>query len=275
MLRCSDFFKITARFLPNFLVIFYPLYNEHSSRAVKHFKLTGFKTCPGNIRSYPLKLKSKLKAWTVPRKFKVRDWVKIVRCFFWKCSMLKPLELHSVRSGPPLEQIISTGLTLKIGPNLSRFLEQPKHRYRALYTKFSCIGIALCNKHIVFVLALICDWNEPHINMHLGMLFSLMVGTSPPRNIAHLKESLQVQHLKGIDSIWTELCLACNAAPGKSKLYIVTLHVCIYIYISLSFSLSVLYVYVHCTKGMLRIIMELYVLKRIQIPLWRNAALYT
>ena len=30
--------------------------------------------------------------------------------------MLKPLELHSVRSGPPLEQIISTGLTLKIGP---------------------------------------------------------------------------------------------------------------------------------------------------------------
>ena len=115
--------------------------------------------------------------------------------------MLKPLELHSVRSGPPLEQIISTGLTLKIGPKPFQFLEQPKHRYRALYTTFSCIDIALCNNYIVFILALICDWNEPHINMHLGMLFSLMVGTSPPRNIAHLKESLQVQHLKGIDSI--------------------------------------------------------------------------
>ena len=115
--------------------------------------------------------------------------------------MLKPLELHSVRSGPPLEQIISTGLTLKIGPKPFQFLEQPKHRYRALYTTFSCIDIALCNNYIVFILALICDWNEPHINMQLGMLFSLMVSTSPPRNIAHLKESLQVQHLKGIDSI--------------------------------------------------------------------------
>ena len=30
--------------------------------------------------------------------------------------MLKPLELHSVRSGPSLEQIISTGLTVKIAP---------------------------------------------------------------------------------------------------------------------------------------------------------------
>ena len=94
--------------------------------------------------------------------------------------MLKPLELHSVRSGPPLEQIISTGLTLKIGPKPFQFLEQPKHRYRALYTTFSFMDIALCNNHIVFILALVCDWNEPHLNMYLGMLSVFLDGWHLP-----------------------------------------------------------------------------------------------
>ena len=81
------------------------------------------------------------------------------------------------------------------------------------------MDIALCNNHIVFILALVCDWNEPHLNMYLGMLSVFLDGgTSPPRNIAHLKESLQVQHLKRIDTLWTELCFACNAAPGKVKI---------------------------------------------------------